>query len=337
MPVTSTSKPAPQLHDDMVIRAVCGLRPCRHGGLRLDSETIGSKLVVHHYGHGGCGVTIAPGTTEIVCRAIGQEADPGEAIAVLGGGVVGLLTARKLAAQGHRVCVYSDKLGTETTSVLAGALWLPVGVEFGTSEQDQHRKLEILRDSLDAFRSLDADRYGIEELEVFEPAGSHTEEGLFEPGLIEEPVPIDAFPFPCQAEPGRKFKTLFIHTPRFLRSLIEDLGLSGVRFEQRRFSARSDLGALPERIMVNCLALGSRTVFEDNAVYSARGVLVHLKPQRLGYCVHDGYKYMFPREDALVLGGCFQPGRSDTEPDEAMVREILDHHRRFFGGVCGVG
>lgn len=337
MPVTSTSKPAPQLHDDMVMRAVCGLRPCRHGGLRLDTEPIGPKLVVHHYGHGGCGVTIAPGTAEIVCGLVETNASAGEPVAVLGGGVVGLLTARKLVETGHAVRVYAEKLGTETTSALAGALWLPVGVEFGTGPSDQQRKRQILRDSLGIYRSLDSDRYGIEELDVFEPAGSHTEEGLFEPGSIEEPVPIDAFPFPCQAEPGRKFRTLFIHTPRFLRMLIEDLHCSGVRFEQHRFIEQSDLHALPERVLVNCLAMGSRALFDDPAVYPARGVLVHLKPQALGYCVHDGYKYMFPREDALVLGGCFQPDHTDTRPDDAMIREILDHHRRFFGAFCGVG
>jgi D-amino-acid oxidase len=89
-------------------------------------------------------------------------------------------------------------------------------------------------------------------------------------------------------------------------------------------------------LIVNCTALGSKTLFGDDAIYPARGVLVHMLPQDLGYCVHDGYKYMFPREDALILGGCFQPDRDDDRPDEEMVREILDHHRRFFGRACGV-
>ena len=63
---------------------------------------------------------------------------------------------------------------------------------------------------------------------------------------------------------------------------------------------------------------------------SARGVLVHMKPQPLGYIVHDGYKYMFPRHDALVLGGCFDADVDDPTPPEHTVREILEHHRRFF-------
>ncbi|MFI4898726.1 MAG: hypothetical protein ACIARR_12995, partial [Phycisphaerales bacterium JB059] len=67
-----------------------------------------------------------------------------------------------------------------------------------------------------------------------------------------------------------------------------------------------------------------------HAMYPARGVLVHMKPQPLGYIVHDGYKYMFPREDALVLGGCFDADVDNPTPPEHTVRAILEHHRRFF-------
>jgi hypothetical protein len=190
---------------------------------------------------------------------------------------------------------------------------------------------------MNALRSLDAARYGIEMLEVYEPADTHTEEGLFAPGLIEEPTPIEAFPFQCDATPGRMFRTLFIHTPRMLSALLEDLHAVGVPIESRRFANTEQLMALDERVIVNCTAMGSRELFNDEGVYPARGVLVHMKPQKLGYCVHDGYKYMFPREDALVLGGCFQPDRDDDTPDDQMIQEILEHHRSFFGAVCAGG
>jgi glycine/D-amino acid oxidase-like deaminating enzyme len=316
---------------------VCGLRPCRHGGLRLETEPLDEKRIVHHYGHGGCGVTIAFGTTECIKPMIQAEAEPGEHIAVLGAGVVGLVTARELAQSGYRVTVYADKVGTETTSVIAGAIWLPVGIEFGSTPEAIRERDEILHQAFARLKSLDPDRYGIESLDVYEPKGTQTEEGLFSPGLIEEPELIDSFPFPCDAAAERRFRTLYIHTPRFLNALIEDLRSLGVRIEQRRFGHHAQLQDLEQRILVNCLAMGSRELFGDSAIYPARGVLVHMKPQKLGYCVHDGYKYMFPREDALILGGCFQPDREDDRPDDEMVREILQHHRRFFGSACGVG
>lgn len=337
MPISTISKPSPRLTDDQILRVVCGLRPCRHGGLRIESESIHGKLIVHQYGHGGCGVTISFGTAAIACDFVDAQASPSEPIAVLGAGVVGLVTARMLAQRGRRVTIYAQKVGHETTSVLAGALWLPVGVEFGTGEAAELRKDRILHDSIQAFRELDPDRYAVEELEIFEPHASHTEEGLFAPGLIEEPETVESFPFACAARPGRKFRSLFIHTPRFLSALIDDLKELGVQIEQHQFASTESLDSIPEPVAINCLAMGSAKLFNDPDVYPARGVLVHMKPQDLGYCVHDGYKYMFPRSDALVLGGCFQPGRYDDLPDELMVREILDHHRGFFGSTCGMG
>ncbi len=331
MPAQIGLRPIPNLGDDQVLRAVCGLRPCRRGGLRIETETIGSKRVVHNYGHGGCGVTISFGTAEIARELVGREASPGDSVAVLGAGVVGLVTARELAGRGYRVTLYAQRAARETTSVLAGALWLPVGIEFGSTPDELRRKQRILSRARTAFGELDADRYGIEEIEVYEPAGSSTEEGLFEAGLIEEPVLIDAFPFASPTPAGRMFTTAYIHTPRFLDAMVEDLGRMGIEIVARRFASAGELQSLEEPVLVNCLALGSRELFNDGRMYAARGVLVHLTPQDLGYCVHDGYKYMFPRRDALVLGGCFQPERWDDAPDEAMVEEILNHHRRFFG------
>ena len=333
---TTITRPAPRLTDDQVLRAVCGLRPCRHGGLRIEAETLGSKRVVHHYGHGGCGVTIAFGTTPIATRLVEQETDTKEPVAVLGAGVVGLVTTRALAVQGHPVTIYAEKVGRDTTSVIAGAIWLPVGIEFGTSPEEITQRDAILHAAFSELKALDAEQYGIETLDVYEPKGTETEEGLFTPGLIEEPEAIDSFPFPCDAIAERRFRTLYIHTPRFLDRLISDLKSLGVTIKQRHFGSHRDLESLEERLIVNCTALGSRSLFGDESIYAARGVLVHMKPQDLGYCVHDGYKYMFPREDALILGGCFQPDREDDRPDDEMVREILDHHRRFFGSACGV-
>jgi glycine/D-amino acid oxidase-like deaminating enzyme len=220
--------------------------------------------------------------------------------------------------------------------VIAGAIWLPVGIEFGETPDELAMRDRILHAAFAELKSLDPDRYAIETLDVYEPKGTQTEEGLFSPGLIEEPELIDLFPFPCDALAERRFSTLYIHTPRFLRTLLDDLGSLGVTIKQHRFTSHTELQSLDERLIVNCTALGSKTLFGDDAIYPARGVLVHMQPQDLGYCVHDGYKYMFPREDALILGGCFQPDRDDDRPDEEMVREILDHHRRFFGRACGV-
>ena len=46
---------------------VC-LRPFRAAGPRLDAETVGDKLVVHNYGHGGSGWSLSWGSSAIAVR-----------------------------------------------------------------------------------------------------------------------------------------------------------------------------------------------------------------------------------------------------------------------------
>jgi len=327
--------PSPDLSDHNVLKAVCGLRPCRHGGLRIEIEKIRSKSIIHNYGHGGCGVTISFGTAEITVDLVEQVAQKQQSIAVLGSGVVGLTTAMELLQRGYKVNVYSQLRACESTSLLAGALWLPVGIEFGSTDLDIQQKIRILKRSRHAFRTIDRKRYGIEELPVFEPENSTTEDGLFgelfEHDLIEPPVDISTFPFQCDAEPGRVFYTDYIHTHLFLQELESEVQRLGGVLHTQQFQQLDDVLSLEQDIIVNCLALGSQQIFDDKDLFAARGVLVHVKPQDLGYCVHDGYKYMFPRKDALILGGCFQEDQWDDQPDKIMINEILQHHRNFFG------
>ena len=327
--------PTPDLGDHNILRAVCGLRPCRRGGLRLESEQIVNKQIIHNYGHGGCGITISFGTAEIAADLVQSHADTSEPIAVLGAGVVGLTTALEILKRGYRVDLYAQHHAHESTSILAGALWLPVGIEFGTTQFETQQKIRILTRSRQSFKDLDRTRFGIEELPVYEPKISSTEPGLygelFEHGLIDPAKEIDSFPFQCDAQPGRIFHTDFIHTHIFLAELEAEIRQLGGMIHEQTFDTVDDILVLNQSVLVNCLALGSQVIFGDQQIYPARGVLVHMKPQELGYCVHDGYKYMFPRKNALILGGCFQGDQWNDQPDQAMINEILTHHREFFG------
>jgi D-amino-acid oxidase len=345
--------PTPNLADDQILRIVAGLRPCRHGGLRLEAETLeaggGRKLIIHNYGHGGCGVTIGFGCAEIAVglaeQALGEPprdttdaerpAAPGAPVAVLGAGVIGLTTALELLRRGHSVTVYAERAGLDTTSALAGALWLPTGIEFDASRAQIEQFTSIVRRSREALAALDREQWGVERLPVYEPRPgdpAHEAEAarFAEIGAIAAPRALDRLPLPGPSRAGIMYETEFIHTPHFLRALAAEVDRRGGRLVPRRFESLAEVAALREPVAINCLALGSRALFGDEAVYPARGVLVHMRPQPLGYCLHDGYWYIFPREDALILGGSFEPDIWDPTPDNDTARAILTHHRAFF-------
>lgn len=53
----------PRLQTSQIKREWVGVRPYRDGGVRVQAEIIDGLKVVHNYGHGGYGVTSAPGTS----------------------------------------------------------------------------------------------------------------------------------------------------------------------------------------------------------------------------------------------------------------------------------
>ena len=334
--LTDHALPVPSLADADIVRAVAGIRPCRRGGLRLEPERVARngrwKTVIHNYGHGGCGVTLALGCAEgaaaHVGMAIGEDTPP---IAVLGGGVVGLASAYELARRGLNVTLYAEHFGMETTSAIAGALWLPTGLDFPGTPRERAKLNSILRRSGERLRALLGKSWGVETIRVYEPADSPKHDHHFESGVIEPPTPLEDLPVGAVRQPGTTFETMFVHTHRFLDALMQAVRGMGVQLVQRRFESRDDVLALPEPVAINCLALGAKTLFDDDRMYPARGVLVHARPQNLGYALHNGYQYMYPRENALILGGTFEEGVDDPTVPEDTVRDILAHHRAFFG------
>ncbi|KAG8036462.1 hypothetical protein G9C98_003784 [Cotesia typhae] len=64
----------PSLSKAKTLKHVVGLRPYREGGVRVEIEKIsngrGKAVIVHNYGHGGYGVTTAPGTAQYAIELV---------------------------------------------------------------------------------------------------------------------------------------------------------------------------------------------------------------------------------------------------------------------------
>ena len=68
---------------------------------------------------------------------------------------------------------------------------------------------------------------------------------------------------------------------------------------------------------------------------SIRGQLVVLMPQPgVNYMtLGPGNIYMFPRRDGILLGGSFQRGESNLEPDPAITERILRGNKAVFDAM----
>jgi len=53
-----------------VVAERVGLRPFRKSGIRLEKDRLGSRTVIHNYGHGGAGFTLSWGCAGQVVKLV---------------------------------------------------------------------------------------------------------------------------------------------------------------------------------------------------------------------------------------------------------------------------
>jgi D-amino-acid oxidase len=244
-------------------------------------------------------------------------------VIVVGAGVIGLTCAVRLAEAGLTVDVLARDLPAETTSALAGGLWLP-----------------FLAEPLD-----DVMRWARTSLEVF--AGLEHREGAgvrFLPGhlLHRRPAALprwaslvaDVVPLTPVADPAPGYGFGFglivplIDPPRYLGFLRRRLEAAGGTL------TRLALTALPARgLVVDCTGLAARALAADPSVHPVRGqTVVVADPGLTSWLVAepdpagsppDDLVYVLPRGRDVVIGGTVQPGDWSTTPDPATGRQLL--------------
>jgi hypothetical protein len=259
---------------DRIIRTVVGLRPFRSSGFRVEKEKLGRKMVVHNYGHGGGGITLSWGTSQLAVDELFRDGAPEGKVAVLGAGAVGLATSRLLQRRGIEVTLYAKELPPHTTSNIAAGQWSPYFVsdfgkrsarfreQFGKAARIAHRQ----------FQDLLGDHYGVRFLMNYvlsdHPFGPEPGEG----SSGNEESLDDLFPESRLLYPGqhpfpvkhvRQFQTMLVEPPVYLEALLRDFLLAKGNLVIRELHSASELQYLPETAIVNCTGLGSSALFDD--------------------------------------------------------------------------
>lgn len=333
----------PRVHidEERVVRTVVGLRPFRASGFRVEAEKLGNKLVVHNYGHGGGGITLSWGTSQLAVDLAWPTG--AQRYAVLGCGAVGLATARLLQRRGAAVTIYARELPPGTTSNIAGGQWLPSSVlqESARTAELDARLAHAARLSRKLYDELPASPFGIHRLTNYivsdQPLVPWWEQELT-PELYTDARDLAPNENPFATAHARRFDTLLVDPPVYLAKLLDEVRAAGATLHQRAIGSQAELQALPETVIFNCTGLGSKAIFEDDELEPVKGQLTILKPEpEVDYIVIDYGLYMIPRRDGVLLGGTFEHGEWSMEPNAEAAKRIWEGHRAMFARMVQAG
>ena len=334
---------------ERVIRTTVGLRPHRDSGFLLKAEKLDAKTVIHNYGHGGAGMSLAWGTGSMAADMALQQ--DGRRAAVLGCGSPGLTAARQLQRRGFDVTIYAMAVPPDTTSNMSMAGFTPtaglVSAERRTPEWDaQFRQAAEI--SYRQLQLLVRPGYGVYWIDSYNatddpepqpnPDGDLLPEHL-RPGRNREILGPGEHPFPTKY--AIRTPSLSIEPSIYLDALMRDVLLFGGRIVIRRFDTPRDLMSLTEPVIVNCTGLGSRALFNDEELVPIKGQLTVLVPQpevsyRASGRLANGNGQpvgMNPRTDGIVLGNLADRGNWSLQPEEDVRQRVVTAAIEFFAGM----
>jgi D-amino-acid oxidase len=237
-------------------------------------------------------------------------------VLVVGAGVIGLTAAVRLQERGARVTVWTAHESDEIVSSVAAAVWYPTRTEAGP------RVLRWAAATYDEFRRQIAG--GVPGLLLRRTRN-----------LLRRPITVPPWWAPAaggvevrdSAEPYRQevcFPAPLAEMETYLAWLRDRVAGAGGRIERRRVSGLDEATA-EARIVVNATGLAAGALCDDPAVVPARGHVVLVGNPGLDESLRDedGGTYIHPRSRDVVLGGTFEVGRGDTEPDAAEADAIV--------------
>ena len=341
-----------QVSLDRVIRTTVGLRPHRDSGFVLRADKLDAKTLIHNYGHGGAGMSLAWGTGAIAADMALAHGE--RRAAVLGCGSPGLTAARQLQRRGFDVTIYTMAVPPDTTSNMSTAGFTPtsglVSAERRTPEWDaQFRQAaEIAYRQLQLLAGRDYGVYWMHSYNATDnpsTTGGGSDDDLLpehlRPNREREILGPGEHPFPTRY--AVRTQALSIEPSIYLDALVREFLRFGGRIVIRTFDTPRDLMSLSEPVIINSTGLGSKTLFNDEELVPVKGQLSVLVPQpEVDYRVSGpaprgdqpgGNPSANPRSDGIVVGNLMDRGNWSLDVEDEVRRRNVEAATRFFAAM----
>lgn len=337
IPVTNFVHQVPKLKLslDRIVKETVGLRPFRASGPRIAKEELGSKTIVHNYGHGGSGWSLSWGTGNLARELVLTTG--ARQIAVLGCGTVGLATARLLQEKGLEVTIYAKDLPPNITSSLATGTWSPASrvcdpkVATPAFRQQWEQATRFSFRTFQFLLGMNDIAAWVDEYNVYpeKPSGttaiSDGGEVYHLNGLIPDRQELTARQHPFAGKYVTWRSNMMFNIPSYLHHQMSTFVMLGGKIRIREIKKLEDIDALTETCVVNCMGLGAKAVFNDEELTPVSGQLACLIPQpEVNYKLITKGANIIARKDGIYLGGNGLVGNWDTTPKREYTEKFVE-------------
>lgn len=293
-----------------ILERILCVRPARPDGIRIEAEQIDAKYIIHCYGHGGSGWTLAPGTTleainDILLKKLQGEWSniQGKDVTIIGGGIIGQFSAYYLSKLKENypnligeIKIVADKCDN-ITSDHAGGLFEPVLIGHSGTEKQLFNSFETYH-NIGLGKSSDFQGVDSELMPSFSYAPSVSSQQLIDAGFIP---PI----FPTKLAIGNKthdvFLTqlFFINVHHIRRELTKYINQHDIKIVSDVFV--KEFSDVENSLIINCTGLGAKNLAHDNGVVPYLGHLITFKNQDNGLLDIDNCLFIDPLQKEQLL------------------------------------
>ncbi|GAX76693.1 hypothetical protein CEUSTIGMA_g4139.t1 [Chlamydomonas eustigma] len=275
-------------------------------------------------------------------RTCSSRAD-GPQIAVVGGGVVGLVSALRILQDipTSKVVVIAEKFGSDTTSHGAAGVWGPYKMS-NTDESLTNRLATETFDYLtDLFYSEDAVLAGISLVQSNYLCKDNDPPPTWYQSVFNlHPMSAKHLSlFPAEYKHGYVFGNVTCEGRYYLPYLSDKIKGTdrGTLIQARLPSLRAlcsefmTASGIPYELkfdaVVNCCGLGAAELVEDREVYPIRGQIIRVRAPWITHHYVAGDFYIIPNRNSVVLGGTGQVGNWSKNSS-------IQDRKHIFEGCC---
>jgi hypothetical protein len=306
---------------DRITRITVCTRPFRAQGPRLDVEQIGTKTIVHNYGHGGSGWSLSWGSSTI---AVQKAMATGERhIAVIGCGALGLTSGLLLQRAGADVTIYAKDLPPNVRSSLATGVWSPdsrICLEEHATPAFKKLWEGMARQSFQSYQNFLGlpgdpvefiDTYAVSDVAGTKRPNSTLTDNRPPFAELQGQLIGDLIPHSMDYPPGthqfgardlQRDTMMMFNLTAYARLLMSDFISNGGKIEIAEFHTPADFSSLRQKTLINATGYGARALFDDQSIIPVRGQLARMIPQPN---IHYGLFYkdvaFLLRRDGLVF------------------------------------